>query len=172
MKTLKFFSLLIFVSLSVLSCKKDDEGGDEGTAGAGMMTAKVNGADFQSLEGTATAQESNSGGVRVIAVSAGTIDSENLQIIIQNFDGIGTYDLSLINIGTYSYLPDPTNPDPNTVVVYTTVNGTSSNGEINITSYSESNVKGTFSFTGYNVDDNTDTVSVTNGSFDLEVMQN
>ncbi|MAY23491.1 MAG: hypothetical protein CMC74_11985 [Flavobacteriaceae bacterium] len=172
MKFFKTLSLVLFVSLAVISCKKDDEGGDGGDAGAGMMTAKVDGANFTSLDGTQAAEESNSGGVRVLAVSAGTVDSENLQMIVQNFDGVGTYDLNFLSIGTYSYLPDPSNPDPNTVVVYTTVNGTSSTGEINISEYSSTNVKGTFSFTGYNLNDNSDTVSVTEGSFDLELTQN
>jgi hypothetical protein len=172
MKTLKILSLFLFASLLLASCKKDDDGGDDPQAAAGTMTAKINGANFQSLEGTAMAQESNSGGVRVLAVSAGTVNSENLQVIITNFDGEGTYNINFTNIGTYSYLPDPSNPDPNTVVIFTSVNGTSSVGEINISSYSETNVQGTLSFTGYNMNDPADTVSITEGSFDLELTQN
>ena len=98
MKFFKTLSLVLFVSLAVISCKKDDEGGDGGDAGAGMMTAKVDGANFTSLDGTQAAEESNSGGVRVLAVSAGTVDSENLQMIVQNFDGVGTYDLNFLSI--------------------------------------------------------------------------
>jgi hypothetical protein len=52
------------------------------------------------------------------------------------------------------------------------VNGTTSGGEIKISSYSSDRVKGTFSFTGYNIQNTSDTVSVTNGSFDIEVTQN
>ena len=172
MKTLKILSLFFFASLVLASCKKDDDGGEDPQAASGTMTATVDGGSFESLEGTVMAQETNSGGVRVMAVSAGTVDSENLQMIIQNFDGVGTYELNLANIGTYSYLPDPRNPDPTTVVVYMAVNGTTSGGEINISSYTSDRVKGTFSFTGYNIQDNTDTVSVTSGSFDMEVTQN
>jgi hypothetical protein len=172
MKTLKILSLFLFASLVLTSCKKDDDGGDDPQVAAGTMTAKVDGANFESLEGTVVAQESNSGGVRVMAISAGTVDSENIQMIIQNFDGVGTYELNLANIGTYSYLPDPNNPDPSTVVVYMAVNGTTSGGEVNISSYTADRVKGTFSFTGYNIQDTSDTVSVTNGSFDMEVTQN
>lgn len=172
MKTLKILSLFLLASVALVSCKKDDDGGDDPQAAAGTMTAKVDGANFQSLEGTAMAQETNTSGVRVLAVSAGTVDSENLQVIIQNFEGEGTYDINFLNVGTYSYLPDPSNPDPNTVVIYSSVNGTNSVGEISISSYSESNVKGTLSFTGYNLNDASDTVSVTEGSFDLELTQN
>jgi len=172
MKTLKILSLFLLSSIALVSCKKDDDGGGDPQAAAGTMTAKVDGANFQSLEGTAMAQETNASGVRVLAVSAGTVDSENLQVIIQNFEGEGTYDINFLNVGTYSYLPDPSNPDPNTVVIYSSVNGTNSVGEISISSYSESNVKGTLSFTGYNLNDASDTVSVTEGSFDLELTQN
>ena len=172
MKTLKILSLFLLASMVLVSCKKDDDGGDEPQAAAGTMTAKVDGANFQSLEGTAMAQETNNSGVRVLAVSAGTVDSENLQVIIQNFEGEATYDINFLNVGTYSYLPDPSNPDPSTVVIYSSVNGTNSAGEISISSYSESNVKGTLSFTGYNLNDASDTVSVTEGSFDLELTQN
>ncbi|MEZ4858552.1 MAG: hypothetical protein R2781_07050 [Flavobacteriaceae bacterium] len=172
MKTLKILSFFLFASLVLTSCKKDDDGGGDPQAASGTMTAKVNGANFESLEGTVAAQESNSNGVRAIGISAGTVNSENLQMIIQNFDGVGTYELNIFNIGTYSYLPDPNNPDPSTVVVYMAVNGTTSGGEVNISSYSSDRVKGTFSFTGYNIEDNTDTVQVTNGSFDIAVTQN
>ncbi|MCW9036635.1 hypothetical protein [Altibacter sp.] len=171
MKNFKKVLFVLFISLAVTACKKDDEGGDDGQAGEGQMVAKVDGQNFQSLEGTVMAQESNSG-VRTLAVSAGTVNSENLQMIIINFDGEGTYDLNFTNIGTYSFLPDPSNPDPSTVVVYSTANGNSSNGTINISSYSTTNVKGTFSFTGYNINNPSETTSVTEGSFDMALTQN
>lgn len=170
--TRSMFAALVCVALVFTGCKKDDDGGMGGAAAEGNLTATVNGNSFQSLEGTTAAQETNSGGVRVIAVSAGTIDSENLQMIVQNFDGVGTYSLNLINIGTYSYLPDPSNPDPNTVVIYSTATGSGNVGEINISSYSATNVEGTFSFTGYNINDPSDTTTVTNGAFNMALTQN
>tara|TARA_R110002124_G_scaffold87407_1_gene225072 strand:+ start:101804 stop:102328 length:525 start_codon:yes stop_codon:yes gene_type:complete len=170
--TKTMFATLVCVTLVFTGCKKDDDGGMGSGLTEGNLTATVNGNNFQSLEGTTAAQETNSGGVRVIAVSAGTINSENLQMIVQNFDGVGTYPLNLLNIGTYSYLPDPSNPDPNSVVIYSTVNGTGNAGEINISSYSSTNVQGTFSFTGYNINDPNDTSTVSNGSFNIALTQN
>ncbi|QNJ96992.1 hypothetical protein [Constantimarinum furrinae] len=173
MKTFKRILLLVCISLSVLACKKDDEGGDDPAGGTGSFTAQVDGQSFEGISGTVVAQVSASGNGEAIAISGGTNASENLQMIIQNFTGEGTYELSFLNIGTYSYLPDPSNPDPNTVVVYSTVGDAQTiNGELNVSSYDGNTVKGTFSFTGINLNDPADTVSVTNGQFNIEVTQN
>jgi len=94
-------------------------------------------------------------------------------MIIIDFDGEGSYNLNFTNIGTYSFLPDPSNPDPNTVVVYTTVgDAQSNNGTLNVSSYDGNTVTGTFSFTAFNLDDNTDTAEVTNGEFNIEITGN
>ena len=127
------------------------------------MTAKVNGANYTATLGI-TARISGSGASQAFAVSGGTEDSENLQIIINGFDGEGTYDISLLNIGTYSYLPDPSNPDPSTVVIYT-----ASSGELNVSSYDGNTAKGTFNFSAANLNNPSDTVEVTNGEFNIEV---
>ncbi|MCG2418518.1 hypothetical protein K8089_05740 [Aequorivita sp. F47161] len=165
--------LMAVLAVSLTSCKKDDDGGDDPQGGTGTFSAKVDGDSFSGIQGTVVAQLTNSGSTQVLAVSGGTMDSENLQMIIQNFDGEGTYNLNFMNIGTYSYLPDPGNPDPNTVVIYTTVgDGQGNNGTISISSFDGNTVKGTFSFTGINLNDNSDTVSVTEGQFNIEVTNN
>lgn len=175
---MKTFNKTILVLLAVLavsftSCKKDDDGGDDPQGGTGTFSAKVDGSNFSGMQGTVMAQLTNNGNGQVLAVTGGTMESENLQMIIQNFDGEGTYNLNFLNIGTYSYLPDPSNPDPNTIVLYTTVgDGLSDNGTISISSFDGNTVKGTFSFTGYNIDDESDTVDVTEGQFNVEVTNN
>ncbi|RDK89234.1 DUF6252 family protein [Marinirhabdus gelatinilytica] len=168
MKTLKKLTFLLFVSLAVMACNKsDDDGGDDPQGGVGSFTAQVDGSSFTGITGTVVAQLSNNG--TALAVSGGTNDSENLQIILTAFDGVGTYQLGLTNIGSYAFLPDPSNPDPSTVVTYTTVNGTSSNGEINISSFDGDTVAGTFSFTAFNPQNTSESVEVTNGEFNIEV---
>ncbi|PVW17121.1 DUF6252 family protein [Marixanthomonas spongiae] len=170
MKTIKTISLILFVSLSLLACKSDDDGGDDPQGGEGNFTAKVDGNSYKGMSGTVVAEVSGNGAGQTLAVSGGTSKSENLQVIIIGFDGEGTYQLNFTNIGTYSYLPDPNNPDPNSVVVYTTVGDAQNNyGELKVSSYDGDSVKGTFSFTGYNLDDLNDTVAVTEGSFNIKV---
>ena len=118
-----FLVLMSVLAISLTSCSKDDDGGQDPTGGTGTFKAKVDGDSFNSLNGTVVGEITQSGPTKVFAISAGTSDSENLQMVITTFDGVGTYDLNFTNIGTYSYLPDPSNPDPNTVVIYTTGNG-------------------------------------------------
>ncbi|SDE35363.1 DUF6252 family protein [Ulvibacter litoralis] len=167
--------LITFLSCSLLmatSCKKDDDGGGT-AASSGEFTAKVNGNNYESFPEATAAQLSGAGEFQAMAVSGGTMDSENIQFIITGFDGVGTYSLNFVNIGTYSYLPDPSNPDPNTVVVFTTVgNAQGNNGEVNISTFDDTTVSGTFSFTGYNLDNIGDTVSVTNGAFNVAYTRN
>tara|TARA_R100000306_G_scaffold12304_5_gene14843 strand:- start:2400 stop:2921 length:522 start_codon:yes stop_codon:yes gene_type:complete len=170
MKTLKTISLILFVSLSLIACKSDDDGGSDPQGGEGDFTAKVDGNSFEGLTGTVKAVITDNGAGQSLAVSGGTSESENLQMIIQGFDGEGTYQLNFTNIGTYSYLPDPNNPDPNTVVVFTTVgDAQSNNGELKVSSFDGETIKGTFTFTGYNLDDNNDTVTVSDGAYDIKV---
>ncbi len=171
MKIFKQVLLALFVSLAVTACKKDDEGGDDPQGGEGTLTAKIDGQSF-SADIAVQAQISDAGQTDVLAISGGTSQSENLQMIIQGFDGVGTYDLNFTNIGTYSYLPDPNNPDPNTVKIYISINGTQSTGEVNVSSFDGDNIKGTFSFTGYDVNNQSDSVTVTDGQFNLAVTNN
>ena len=173
MKYVKQLSLIILMSLAVVACKKDDDGGEDpqNGGGTGTLTAQIDGTGL-SADIAVQAQITMSPQGDVMAISGGTSQSENLQMIIQNFDGAGTYDLNFLNIGTYSFLPDPSNPDPSTVVIYTTVNGTSSAGELRVSSFDGNTIKGTFNFTGYKSDDPNSTVAVTNGEFDLSVTNN
>ncbi len=157
------------IGLTVVACKKDDEGGDDPPGGSGTFTAKVDGANYTGLDGTVAAQIQQAGPNELLAVSAGTANSENIQFIIQAFDGVGTYELNFISIGTYSILPDTS--DPTSVIIYTTVTPDGSPaGEVNISSFDGDSVQGTFSFTGYRNDDNSQTVSVTEGEFNVEIM--
>ncbi|HIB49556.1 MAG TPA: hypothetical protein EYN07_00640 [Flavobacteriaceae bacterium] len=171
MKRIKQFCLILLVGLAVTACKKDDDGGEDPAAGTGTLTASIDGAGL-TADIAVQAQITMSAQGDVLAISGGTSQSENLQMIIQNFDGAGTYELNFLNIGTYSYLPDPSNPDPSTVVIYTTVNGTQSEGELRVSSFDGNTIVGTFNFTGYNANDMSDTVAVTAGEFNLEVTNN
>lgn len=164
--------LMAVIAISMTSCSKDDDGGDDPAGGTGTFSAKVDGDTFTSLEGTVAGQLTNAGPTKVLAISAGTSQSENLQMVVTTFDGVGTYDLNFTNIGTYSYLPDPSNPDPNSVVIFSTANGQSSNGQLKVSSYEGNVVKGTFSFTGYNLDNLSQSVTVSDGQFNIEVTVN
>ncbi|CAM3279690.1 DUF6252 family protein [Aequorivita lipolytica] len=161
--------LMAVIAVSLTSCSKDDDGGDDPSGGTGTFSAKVDGANFTSLDGTVAGQLTDAGPTKVLAISAGTSRSQNLQMIVTTFDGVGTYDLNFTNIGTYSYLPDPSNPDPSSVVIFTTGNGQPSNGQLKVSSFEGNVAKGTFSFTAYNLNDLSQSISVTEGAFNIEL---
>lgn len=174
---MKIFNKAIFVLMAVVavnftSCSKDDDGGSDPSGGTGTFLARVNGDSFTSLEGTVAGQITESGPTRVFSISAGTSQSENLQMVVTTFDGVGTYDLNFTNIGTYSYLPDPSNPDPSTVVIFSTGNGQPSNGQLKVSSLEGNIAKGTFSFTAYNLNNPSQSTSVTDGEFNIEMTLN
>ncbi|WP_157418065.1 hypothetical protein [Aequorivita capsosiphonis] len=164
--------LMAVVAMSFTSCSKDDDGGSDPDGGTGTFSAKVNGDSFISLDGTVTGQITQAGPTKVFAISAGTMQSENLQMVVTTFDGVGTYDLNFTNVGTYSYLPDPSNPDPSTVVIFSTGNGQASNGQLKVSSFEGNIAKGTFSFSAYNLENPSQSTSVTDGEFNIEMTMN
>ena len=168
MKNFKNVLILLMIGLTMIACKKDDEGGDDPMGGTGSFTAKVDGANYTGLDGTVAAQIQQAGPNDLLAISGGSANAENIQFIIQNFSGEGTYQLDFISIGTYTILPDTGNPS--SVLIYTTsAPGGEAAGEANISSFDGDTVKGTFSFTGYKSDDQSQTVSVTEGAFNIEL---
>ena len=99
MKILKILSLTCIFSIFIFtSCKSDDDGGGNPSASDGTMTATVGGENFTGMEGTIVARLASGS----MAISGGTSESENLQMIIASFDGVGTYPLNFVNMGTYS----------------------------------------------------------------------
>ncbi len=167
MKTLKNVMLVLIMSLAIVSCKKDDDGGDDPQGGDGTLTANVGGSSYTATFGI-TAQIAGSGSAQALTISGGTADSENLQITIQGFDGEGTYDLSFVNIGAYTILTDINNPM--SAVIYSTIGDAQTvNGEVNVSSFDGNTAKGTFEFTAINLDDATDVKEVTNGAFNITV---
>ena len=125
MKTItRITSVLLFSLLVLTACSKDDDGGTS-AAGDGELTATVDGASFESFPEATTAVESNSGGIQILTISGGTMDSENIQISIIGFEGVGTYDLNSVSLGSYTYLEDTSNF--NSAMVFTTSTGAASN---------------------------------------------
>ncbi|MEH6659649.1 DUF6252 family protein [Leeuwenhoekiella marinoflava] len=168
MKTSTKISSTLILSLTLLTaCSKDDDGGDSATAN-GELTASVDGKIYESMPEATTAEENSSTGFEVITISGGSVDSENIQISIIGFESEGTYDLNGVNIATYTFLGDKT--DFMSAQIFSTSNGSASNGEIKIAEYRKGErVKGTFSFTGYLTSDTSQKVVVSNGTFNVSI---
>jgi len=168
MKTLKNLILVLLVSLAVTACsKKDDDGGDGGTAGSGEVTAKVDGSSFSSLEIASTASIS-SGGNTVVTLQGSDASGKGIIIIINPFDGVGTYEIgdsSVFTLATYVEA-NASNPQ-NSQTWSAPYEDSGVVGEINVSEKTDTNIKGTFNFKAKNVNGDQSIKNITNGSFNL-----
>ena len=148
-----FFAALALLSLGITGC-----GGLFDNVEGGSMSAKVDGENFKAnIAVVATIVDS------IFTVTGSATVAEQLQLIIQDFDGEGTYEITSgideRNQARWTATIDPTE-------TYTTI-GSLGTGKVVITSYDGDNVKGTFEFTAKNTDEVE--VEITEGEFDAEI---
>ena len=160
MKTLKILSLFLLASMVLVSCKKDDDGGDDPQAASGTLMASVDGTSFESDASLTQVQVLNNGSVLAIT---GPKAQETIQFNVNAYSGVGTYDVSPTTIASYGIVTDPSDP-VGSVITYVAV----TDGELRISEDTGSNIQGTFSFVGVNPLDTSDTVTVRNGSFNID----
>ncbi|WP_369997710.1 DUF6252 family protein [Winogradskyella sp.] len=172
MRTLKNFMLLIMtVSLVTLtSCKSDDDGGGGGNAPSGTLTAKVDGANFQSLDISSSATVANNG--QNLIIIASSTDANAFAITIVGYSGPGTYPLgggaNIFNVASYTETDvDLSNPQNSTTEIWQAPYNDTQVGEINISEETDTKVIGTFNFTGKNVNGDQSEKTITDGSFNL-----
>jgi len=172
MKTLKHLTLLLMcLSLITLSsCSKDDDGGDGGGdqgAASGTITAKINGASFTSLEMTSFASTVTGGGQTTLTMQGNT-QSQAINMIINGYDGVGTYEISDNNVFIIASYIEPNVSNPaNSQTWSAPFQDSGVIGEIKISEESDSTIKGTFNFTCKNSQDDS-TKNITEGSFNLQ----
>ncbi|MCX7548750.1 DUF6252 family protein [Xanthomarina sp. F1114] len=172
MKTLKHLTLLLmcFSLVTLSSCSDDDDGGDAGggAAASGTITAKVNGASFTSMEITSTATKVSGGGQTTLTMQGNT-ESQAISMVINGYDGVGTYTLSDDNVFRNASYVEPNVSNPlNTQTWNAPYQDSGVIGEIKISEDTDSNIKGTFNFVGKNSNDDT-IKEVTEGAFNLSV---
>lgn len=175
MNTLKLLSryAFIFMVLLATACDKDDDStdGDEDTTGASgseFVTAKVDGANFAAAQDPAVIVGAvlESG---TLNVQGGTNDGDTIRITVIGYDGPGTYTSG----------DNATNPNLMGYFTVSTVEGWLNNGvtalvdgigagTVEVTSDADGVVEGTFSFKGYNGDDET-TKTITEGKFKANI---
>ncbi|RZJ30934.1 MAG: hypothetical protein EOO48_03625 [Flavobacterium sp.] len=172
MKSIKILGKCLFVSLSMLalSCSSSDDGGSGGggTPTSTMIKAKVNGTQYQ----TFSVQGVSAG----IATTSGTGESRLIMISGSNdMSGNTAFAIDLIGInatGDYTI-----NPDSDSVmsfemggIAYDTSGCGNATGTIKITMLNEEGIKGTFSFTGKDDENCSNSKAVTEGSFSGKFM--
>jgi hypothetical protein len=170
MKTFKksILVLMAIVAVSLTSCKKDDDGGGGGAAGSGTVVAKVGGSNFRSLEIASTASQSSGGGTTTITLQGSDADGKGIFIIINNFDGTGTYEFSDSNVFvTATYVEANINNPMDSQTWSAPYQNSGVVGEVNISEKTDTKIKGTFNFMAKNVNGDQSIKNITDGSFDL-----
>lgn len=175
MKTIKFICacFLVTTSFFVTSCSSDDDGGGGGSAAAGTITAKVDGNNVTTLEMTTFANQV--GSMLSIQGNTGGTSSKAIVLNITSFDGVGTYDiggtlgLGQANASYTEITVDISNPTAFESKIWSApYEGGDKVGEINVSEVTETNIKGTFTFSAKNTDDNS-MKQITQGSFNVEL---
>jgi hypothetical protein len=182
MKTIKKTIYVTFLCLSVIlaSCSSsdDDNGGDGDNGGAGgaeYLTAKIAGNDWAASTDIASligAETGTSNGTTVMTIQGSTNDGDYIQIVIQNYDGEGTYttgdDIQNTNSLSYGELVGTTGIDLwSNGFISALISGVGT-GQIVVESDSNGVISGTFTFNGYNAADES-TKNVTVGKFKANI---
>lgn len=170
MKAVKLIGKCLFLSLSmvVLSCSSDDDGGSSGGSvpNGTYIKAKVDGTQYvtYNIQGfsAGVATSTGSGAGRLIMVT-GSNDMGGETAFSVNLVGInatGEYQIGPDSDSTLAFVLTG-----GSGVSYDTSDCAGATGTINITTLNDTKVEGTFSFTGKDDENCTDSKSITSGSF-------
>lgn len=178
MKSMKPLQLMIFLfacGLFTFSCKSDDDGGDGGAAGAGTITAKVDGTQYTTMEMVTFA--ASSGGSLTISGNTGTgTPTRAFSLTIMMADGVGTYPIgggpNIFTTASYTEVTvDPANPMNAQTVIWHAPYSDAQAGEVKISELTSTHVKGTFQFKAKNVEGDNSIKNISEGSFNVAIQQ-
>ncbi len=169
--------VMTLTAVTFTSCSSDDDGGgdDPGipAAGSGVLVAKVDGANYQSMEISSSATIANTGGMTSLVIIASNSDGKAFSFTIFGYDGVGTYEFdgsisTGVNTASYSEttvdLNDPLN---STTELWQAPYENLSVGSVSITEETDTKVIGTFEFTCKNLNGDQSVKTITEGSFNL-----
>jgi hypothetical protein len=168
MKLLKTFILLFALSVSFISCDKDDDDSSSGSVGQGTMTAKIDGTNFSNSNNVGQATLATLPTGDNLIIQASNSDGKSINLVVWNYTGAGTYEINSSglnpNTGIYTEtdISNPTNTQ-----IWQAPYQNSSIGTIKITEETSSAVKGEFNFMAKNASDSSVT-DITEGFFNLE----
>jgi hypothetical protein len=175
MRHFKNFMILVMTlsAITFTSCSSDDDGGGDpgpGGAASGVLVAKVDGANYQSLEISSSATVAN-GGQNLIIIATNS-DGNAFSFTIIGYDGPGTYplggDLNIFNSASYTETNvDINNPQNSTTEIWQAPYSDEVVGELRVTEETDTKVIGNFDFTCKNVGGDQSIKTIIDGSFNL-----
>lgn len=162
-------TLFLFLIFST-SCSSDDDGGSGGTAAAGTVTAKIDGANFQSNEMLSSGNKVSAGGSTTMTLQGTDNSGKGFNFVINGYEGEGTYTFGGESLGFIvgNYIEANASNPTETQTWTAPYDDESIRGEIQFSADSGDNVKGTFEFTCKNVNGDGSIKDITEGSFDLD----
>jgi len=170
MKTLKLLVLGCFLALGSIACSNDDDGGNNGNAADGTITATTEGSggNFSSTQQATQAQRSTSGSTTTIIVTGSDSNGKNLTLLINGFTGTGTYELGgNNNVAVTASYTETNLQNPQSSPSWAAPYSGNVDGQINVSEVTDTNIQGTFNFTGRNNGDDSDLKVISNGSFNV-----
>ncbi len=145
--------MLLIFAVAFSSCKKDNDSGDPGNGGgSGTLTLKYDGTSW---DASLAVVGINTNGV--VNVTGSDSQAHQASVILYGATGPGTYEVTMGMNNQLRWTEGLGQED--TYVA----NGILGTGTIIVTELTDSNVVGTFSFTGYNTSG--DTKQITDGQF-------
>ncbi len=172
MKKIKsiFAISMMLIAISFTSCSSDDDSSGGGSeAGEGEVIARVNGNSFQSISQGTVGRITVSGGTEFLQITAINLNGEAMTIqVTRPVIEETSYDFDDANnisaVATYTIVDTSTFQSTSYAAPFMNSGDV---GTITITERTDTNIKGTFEFMSRNQDDDTDTLNVTEGSFNL-----
>lgn len=153
---------LFFLTLFMFVACKDDDMVPGADVGGGVISAKVDGASWQSKNETGGATYAETQGTHVLQGWAD--DNSYINLTVAGAPSSGANFLSTNGGVTAQYKPDFADTD-----VYV-ASGPLGAASVTFSTFSESKVKGTFTLTGVFITANgQQEVQITNGSFDFDL---
>lgn len=170
MKTIKQFSAVLVLALitTLTSCSSDSSGGGGGSASLGTLKGKVAGSNFTSMTAATFATKQVAGLTTNFIIQGSDASGKAIQLMIMGTDGTtGTFEISdtagISVIASYSEVNLSTMTSQTWAAPY---DGSGVVGSITISEVTDTNIKGTFNFTGKN-QSGSDTKNVTDGAFNV-----
>ncbi len=165
------FFVMIPMVLTITSCSSDDDGGGPGNAGDGVLVAKVDGVNYQSLAISSMATVSNNG--QSLIIIATNSDGNAFSFTIFGYNGVGTYDFdgsisTGVNVASYSETDvNLSNPQNSTTELWQAPYENLSVGSVSIAEETDTKMRGTFEFNCKNLNGDNSVKMITEGSFNL-----
>ena len=164
------YMMLIALALvfTVTSCSKDDDGGGGGDAASGTVKAKVAGSNFTSSPQLSFASRTDVGGTTTVTVQGNDNSGKAIVLVMNGVTGEGTFQIGGgANISISASYLEVNISNPSATQTWQAPFDSTVAGEVKISELSNTKVKGTFNFTGKNVNGDNSTKAITEGSFNL-----